>query len=1086
MAGILHSLKGFQDAFNSLGPAPSTSSEPVLPELKQHNNSVYELCRPSGPRVCRPSVEIVFFHGLQFDGTKRGYLTTWLSKDGQECWLPWIFESFPEARILLVSYDSSAKTRDDGGCTDMYITSENLLQDLIDDNAQVGQDGCPVVLVGHSVGGLVIKEVLLKANLGLNLGPKEERRENLFFFLENVKYLFYYSCPHHGTRLANIQTNFLKGQLLERLTTLNKEPARCHEDFRMLRQKFKWKVCSIGEKLPTNLKHLGKQIVVEEASARHDTENYYTVHADHINVCRPESTIDASFLKLQNVVNRVVLAADVHGHKVMGPRDEVVGLDDQIKMVRRKLEKSGQVGLVGLGGIGKTTLAKLVYDEMSDNFEYTCCVREFKGTVTEEASLEDLQAEILKDLYYKGRKVPIPIEWNRLKGKRALIVLDNVKYESHVLVLRESGFSTDSCVLLTSRDQNIPRLKDFKVHVVDLLDDEAAKRLFCSHAFKTATTPEAYKNHVERFIKKCGGWPLVLEVVGKYLYKRKDEALWDGAYNKLSQAKPLAGRMDEDRFWPIFTTIYESLTTDERQMFLDVAICYHDEELQSVKRAWRVYISESVDAAWQNLVDMGLVTTRPVYFGRKIGKAIQMHEVLRDFGRSIACPKGTSVQGHSHVCHNIDANAWPFEQVHYEVKILKIISKRGRYDKTIDTRKFRGLVNLKAIWIDGASLRGSYNWLPDNVQFVTVVPMRMRSRLRLGFGEYWDQWFRAALSQPHPNLRHIEINSERAVFGQLKVPYYLWLDRCWSRGFQYASVHYRGLKHLRISDYQGKTLPDSFGDLQALEHFEIGVGTLEVLPTSLGQLRALKTLHIMLDKLRTIPNSLGQLSALQCLRLWDCFSLTSLPETLGQLKALERLELIGCSKLTLPETLGQLDALQDLKIVSCSRRESPPIVLGKLQALKHLVISDSFQNCELPVTLKRLQALQHLEVDMRRGSLKALQEILRALRQPLQHLTVVSTENPRIVETLGKLDAVKHLNVRIGYKPDDRVDDEDLCCQGLFEIFEAPQSYQPEESTDWYNLADERWASDRMTYMDRIRLVWSLRAFPQAFLSFPG
>ncbi|CAM6083396.1 unnamed protein product [Calypogeia fissa] len=943
MARIVHALKGLQDAFNSLSPAPFTSRGPVLPELKQHNDSVYELCRPSGPSSSRPSVELVFFHGLQFDGTERAYLTTWLSKDGQECWLPWIFESFPEARILLVSYDSSAKMEDDGGCTDMYITSENLLHDLIGGNAQVGQDGCPVVLVGHSVGGLVIKEVLLRANSVLNLEPTEKNREKLLFFLENVKYLFYYSCPHHGTRLADIQTKFLKGLLLEHLTALNKEAARCNEDFRKLCHRFKWKAYSIGEKLPTNLGQLGKHIVVEEASARRDTEDYYTVHADHINVCRSGSTVDARFCKLQNVI-KDVLGADVNGHKVRGLHDEAVGLDNQVKMVREKLEKTGQVGLVGLGGVGKTTLAKLVYDEISDHYDYTCFVHEVKGAVTEGASLEELQAEILKNLYCKGRKVTI--EWSRLEGKRALIVLDDVKYECHVLGLRESGFSTDSCVLLTTREQRIPRSKDFEIHSVNLLDDEAAKSLFCSHAFKTANAPEAYKDHVNRFIKKCGGWPLVLEVVGKYLYNLNDEALWDGAYNKLSQAKPLAGRIDEDRFWPIFTTIYSSLAPEERQMFLDVAVCYHDEELESVKRAWRVYISESAHAAWQNLVDMGLVTTRPAYFGDKI----QMHEVLRDFGRSIACPRGSNIRDHSHVCLNIDTNAWPFEQVHYEVKIVKIISMRGWGQKTfIDTRKFRGLVNLKAIWTDGASLRGSYSLLPDNLEFVKVRAPSWTSSLGLGFWEYWDYGFRATLSQPHPNLRHIEMDAGGEVFGQFKVLECLQLDICWSRGFQYACVHYRALKYLRIGKYKAKTLPDSLADLQALEHFEIGSWTLRVLPTSLGQLRALKTLHIILYKLRTIPDSLGQLSALQCLKLWDCRTLTSLPNTLGQLKALKRLEVIRCYDLTaLPETLGQLDALQHLRIARCYSLQSSPHALGKLHALKDLVISDSFDEYEYP------------------------------------------------------------------------------------------------------------------------------------------
>ncbi|CAM6110125.1 unnamed protein product [Calypogeia fissa] len=786
MARILHALKSVQDAVNSLVPAPTASPEPVLPELKKLNDSVYELCRPSGSQNGRPSIEVVFFHGLQFDGSKRTYLTTWLSEDGQESWLPWIFECFPEARILLVSYNE--------GNADMYITSENLVQDLLDHRARVGQDGCPVVLVGHSLGGLVIKEILLKASSMLNLDPWNE---TVTFFLENVKQVFYYSCPHNGTRLADIKSKFIRGPLFKHLTTLNKEVARCNEEFHKLRRKSKWRAHSIAEQLPTNLGQLGRHIVVEEASARHDTDVYYSAHADHVTVCRPKSMMDARFSKLKDALNQA-LVEDIKGHKVRISYDDVVGLDDQVKMVRQKLEHSRQVGLFGLGGIGKSTLAELVYDTMSDNFEYSSFVSGVKESVMENASLEDLRAEILRNLYYKGHQVSV--KWSRLKGKRILIVLDDVKYESQVLDLKEAnGFSTESCLLLTSRDQRILRLKDFEVYSVQVLDDEASKVLFCNHAFKTAIVPEAYRYRVEKFTRKCGGWPLALEVAGIYLYNQKHGAVWDGAFQKLSQAKPLHGRTDEDKLWPIFKTIYDSLATEEQQMFLDVAVCFHDEELESVKRTWRVCSSESTDAGWQNLLDMGLVTTtittgKHYYHGLQYPipiTTITMHEVLRDLGHSIACPDPRNIQGHSHVCYHIDTDPWPFEQGSPEVKMLKVVSYGGQNHPrfgmrcTIDIGKLHGLENLKALWLDGVNLRGECNLFPAKLEFLKV---KTSSQPRYDVkdddssGDYfcglfgvvgqlfqavswklrgWYCMMRMPFSQPHPTLKHLEIERGR-------------------------------------------------------------------------------------------------------------------------------------------------------------------------------------------------------------------------------------------------------------------------------------------------------------------------------------
>ncbi|CAM6111484.1 unnamed protein product [Calypogeia fissa] len=890
MDWIWNALNSVQNAF---GTAPTTSPELVLPQLKRLNDSVYELCKPATPRVERPSVEIVFFQGLQFDGSDIPFLTTWLTEDGQESWLPWIVEYFPEARILLISYDQES--------TDMYITSENLVKNLIDDRAQVGRDGCPIVLVGHSLGGLVIKEVLLSAYSTLNLDSSPD--ENLLFFLENLKHLFYYSCPHNGTRLVGINNKFLKGPLFEHLTLFNKGAARCNEQFRKLRDKFNWKADSVGENLPTDLGQLERHIVVEEASARFDTDHFYTAHADHVNVCRPKSTTDARFSNLKDVIDRS-LGEDITGHKVSISYDIIVGVDDQIKRVRQKLEKSRQVGLFGSGGRGKTTLAKLVYNDMSSNFEYTSFVSEVKETLTKKASLNDLQAEILRNLYYKGRQVSL--EWSRLQGKRVLIVLDDIEHESQILVLTESnGLSTESCVLLTSRDRRILRLKDFEIHCVELLDDEASKRLFCKHAFKIETAPEAYKDRVQRFTQKCGGWPLALEVVGKYLYKQKKPAVWDDAFNKFSEAKPLSGRMDADEFWPIFQVIYNSLATEEQQMFLDVAICFHEEELELVQETWRV-CSLPAAAGWENLVDIGLVTTTISKSIYTKSTKIHMHEVLRDLGRSRP--------GHRRVWHDIDARPWPFEQGNSELKILKIVSSGGqpypRHDQrcTLDIAKLCGLENLKALWLDGVTLHGAYNLFPPNLEF-------------------------------------------------LKVKGCEWSDKS-------TSFLLGGLVRLRALTIDGclqEAISESLGLLLALESLTISnCQEVKALPSTIGQLSALKSLTISNCPVTALPSTIDQLSALESLTISECYRIEALPPTLGRLGGLKLLRISQCGLRRLPDELGNLGALTHLEITGCRYLDSLPHTLKEHRALRHLEIDGHHTMQSLQNILATLQPLQHL------------------------------------------------------------------------------------------------------------------------------
>ncbi|KAL3691526.1 hypothetical protein R1sor_005177 [Riccia sorocarpa] len=119
------------------------------------NDEVYEVYRPASGSF---NLEVVFFHGFQrgdFGDAERRATGTWTTKDGT-CWLKtWLVERFPQARILAVSYDSGTQVSESEARMDMYLICENLVQSLID-LAGVGQS-CPMVLVGHCIGGLVLK-----------------------------------------------------------------------------------------------------------------------------------------------------------------------------------------------------------------------------------------------------------------------------------------------------------------------------------------------------------------------------------------------------------------------------------------------------------------------------------------------------------------------------------------------------------------------------------------------------------------------------------------------------------------------------------------------------------------------------------------------------------------------------------------------------------------------------------------------------------------------------------------------------------------------------------------------------------------
>lgn len=223
--------------------------------MLQLNESVYQLYAPSSD----PQIEVVFFHGLQPSHYEKAFWKTWLSRDGTTVWpKDWLSTTLSSARILTISYDAIARSH--RRWTKPSIIAENLIQDMIDD-ARVGQT-CPVVLVGHSFGGIIIKKVIvecLRKTWLLNPAKYPQEAYRVQNFLRNCAGVFFYSTPHQGSNLGMYakQTWKMNDPFINLLKTLdfpNDENHMLDRDFFSTTDnsgKGRIKVESIGESLPT-------------------------------------------------------------------------------------------------------------------------------------------------------------------------------------------------------------------------------------------------------------------------------------------------------------------------------------------------------------------------------------------------------------------------------------------------------------------------------------------------------------------------------------------------------------------------------------------------------------------------------------------------------------------------------------------------------------------------------------------------------------------------------------------------------------------------------------------------------------------
>ncbi|KAL3687233.1 hypothetical protein R1sor_013542 [Riccia sorocarpa] len=281
-------------------------------------DELYEVYVPDSGDV---KIELVFIHGLQNDGTQKDvYLSTWTVRNDQSnCWLmSWLPNHIPDCRILSVSYDASTVKTSTEGRMDMYLTVENLVMSLVK-FGEIGQK-CPVILVGHSLGGLVAITVCNKMHWLASLSDPMPYKN----FCRNLKGLFFYSTPFSGVKLSDLGAprgvTFwgLKGgeagDLMENLELFDKRTSRRNHDFPQLKKKYGWKTQCVAESCNTVFEGLAsssRELFVDEGSARAPFMDDVNVisDTDHFSVCRPKEETSNNFQLLVHFMQNYIIFA---------------------------------------------------------------------------------------------------------------------------------------------------------------------------------------------------------------------------------------------------------------------------------------------------------------------------------------------------------------------------------------------------------------------------------------------------------------------------------------------------------------------------------------------------------------------------------------------------------------------------------------------------------------------------------------------------------------------------------------------------------------------------------------------------------
>ena len=181
------------------------------------------------------------------------------------------------------------------------------------------------------------------------------------------------------------------------------------------------------------------------------------------------------------------------------------------------------VGIFGLPGVGKTTIAKVIFNTIHYCFDGSS----FLDNVSEKSRTNDgliqLQETLCYEIFgYQNLKVGsiskgINVTIERLHRKRILIVLDNVEKLDDIEFFLENydRFTSGSRIIITTRDKHLLDTLTKNIHVmyyeVKELNKHEACKLFCQEAFGRNNFKEDYSKLVNKFIDYAKGLPLVLK-----------------------------------------------------------------------------------------------------------------------------------------------------------------------------------------------------------------------------------------------------------------------------------------------------------------------------------------------------------------------------------------------------------------------------------------------------------------------------------------------------------------------------------------------------------------------------------------------
>ncbi|XP_004292717.1 PREDICTED: TMV resistance protein N-like [Fragaria vesca subsp. vesca] len=678
---------------------------------------------------------------------------------------------------------------------------------------------------------------------------------------------------------------------------------------------------------------------------------------------RPESALVETIVK--EVLKRLNCNSSTNSRGLFG-------IESQIQQIKLLLSIHAQdvpirnIGIWGMGGIGKTTLANEVFLRLSSEFD-SCS---FLANVREESEKygihhvrNKLLGELLEEESQNIGSLSIGSHLlRRLSRTKVLVVLDDVNDSSQIEALLgdQVVFAWGSRIIITSRDKRplIDRVDDEHIYPMKGLEIDDALQLFHLKASKDDLSKTDCLDLSVRAVEIAKGIPLFLTVLSSSFGDCKTREDWE---DELNRWQNFPNKKIEDRLRPS----YNGLQEDEKGIFLDIACFFKGEKRGKSERILQMH-GFSARRGIQILINKSLISI-------SMDNHLEMHDLLQEMGRSIVREQCT------HNCGK-RSRLWNAKDV-YQVlknkmgttKLEAICSDISTIDQELQLspKSFKNMHNLRLLRFYAQPNVDTKMHLPEGLDF---LPDYLRYL-------YWESYPAKSLPSEFSPHNLVELHLPN---GKVKK---LWNNNGQSLG-NLKRLNLKGCKHLiEVPDFsqcpniETLILSGCTGLVQLYVKKFDKVTTLKLSGCSSLKFYPempcnVQNLDLSWSKLTEVPD-LSRCPNIKKLYLNHCAELVRLPD--GYLKHLAKLTTLNMADcLSLKASPEVPSSLQTLDLSRCFQLSEVPD-LSQCPNIKKIDLCWCTNLVELPI-LKDFEKLICLELAGCSG-LKAAPELPRNLRQ---------------------------------------------------------------------------------------------------------